>query len=215
MANFAHGPLDFGPMPLAPPVMRPDTFQSLGRALLDAHRGFDAVLGERMRQIASASATNLDADYNDSVGPALNDLGALDRTIDFDKPLEIVANCDAAESRLLAILGDLPDPNATDPSIDPPPPDADPGAGRDLHAAPAPPVVGRPAPAPPSDPIGPDALHDLVVKRFTAFAGHAPTDAQLQALADDFGYVQGTFVSQAAVVAYLNSARARQVVGLG
>jgi hypothetical protein len=159
MADFARGPVDFGPMPLRPPVMQPDTFQSLGRALLDAHRGFDAVLGERMRQIASASATNLDADYNDSVGPALNDLGALDRTIDFDKPLEIVANCDAAEARLLAILGDLPDPNATDPSIDPPPPDADPGAGRDLHATPAPPVVGRPAPAPPSDLIGPDALH--------------------------------------------------------
>lgn len=64
-----------------------------------------------------------------------------------------------------------------------------------------------------SDQIGPQDVHDLAVKAFTGHFGHAPTTTQLQALATAAGYTQGTTVSRAWAVAFLNSPAALNAVG--
>lgn len=222
MPRYTPGPIAIEALPLPPRVVEPDTFQRIGQSLVAAHRAFDDVVGQRLAQASTLADVNLDPEFWSSVGPALDGLSSLGASGDKYSPVDIVRAIDFATSEIDAVSGDLPDPFEPDPGVDLGPPDVPPpGGGHDL--TPPPPTGGGGGGAPPPDggggkipvdPVGPDEVQRLAVEAIAKLIGHPPDDALLQALANDAGYVQGTTVSRAWLLAYLGSDRARRVAGL-
>src|SRR6267142_2354339 len=71
MASYAPGPSTPSEMPIAPRVMRPDTFQSIGAPLVETLRGADVALGSVIATVAPIAAVELGPQFEHDVTPAI------------------------------------------------------------------------------------------------------------------------------------------------
>jgi hypothetical protein len=155
LPGFEPGPSQPSKAPLPPRIMQPDSFQSLGVALVGALHAFDQVGRGAVATMAPLVATDLDASFEANVGPAIDaaasvgaiDVGALDAAF---AAIDQVAS-DAAQQSL-----DLPGPDDPDPGTAPinDPGEPGPGEGQDSTPGgetrtPGPGDTGGPPPPPP------------------------------------------------------------------
>lgn len=164
MASYERGPSTPSELPIAPRVMRPDTFQSVGAALVDTLRGADVAFRNLFAQLAPLATIELAPDFERQVAPAmvaLGDLGGDEASGTLDK---IIAAVDGVVGDVEAQAGDLPDPDEPEPTIDTPPgsdfppptrEDTGPGSGTPPTGTPptgTPPTGTPPTGTPPTEP---------------------------------------------------------------
>lgn len=159
MANagpgFENGPSLGTHIVLPPPIMELDTFQSLGTELVAALHAFDQTAARAIGTMAPLVGTNLDADFEASVGPAIDAVDALGSGVDAGALDDAFGAIDAVAGDVAQQMRDLPDPDEPDPgTVAIPDPTGPPGSGQDAvpggeTRTPGPGDTGGPPPPPP------------------------------------------------------------------
>lgn len=128
---YEAGPILIERLPLAPRIVEPRAFESLGAALGAFLTSGDQVLASTIGVLAPLSTRELGSSYDLAVVPAIAALESLDMTSDGATIASVVSTVDTVVSDLELVAADLPSPDDDAQPVDVNPGGPPPGAGQD------------------------------------------------------------------------------------